>query len=286
MEAVSGESSFSRNARETDEALYKGGNLILWMAAIAVLIGLNFASWSFCMWVFGQPEHPMNYRLLTKLDKLDPIEGFTAALAPRGKFHSAKDLYALVYPFNETELNAYNGIQKRFYLKNYVERDDVVFLSGEFSVVSVQDMTEEDVFRSGKVIRARSTTFPDVLVDLALPTPNVPETFSLEKGATIQIEESEMCAALLHVERMEDATMIFSVVPLVMLVDTANGQVAKTFQFGPNASIVVAAQDRIQIDRERWPISEDIEQIEEKPVSLSEENSAIAREEEEGSAKE
>ena len=123
-------SPFSRQVRDDDDGLNQRGSFLLWMAAIAVLIGLNFASWSFCMRVFGQPEHPMNYRLLTKLDKLEPIKGFSPVGAPRGKFHSVKDLYAKLYPFTPVELRAYNGILKRFYLKNYLERDDATFLSG------------------------------------------------------------------------------------------------------------------------------------------------------------
>lgn len=270
MEAVSGESSFSRNSREQDEGRYTSGNLILWIAAIAVLIGLNFASWSFCMWVFGQPEHPMNYKLLTKLEKLDPIHGFLPFTAPRGKFNSAKDLYAQVYPFNESELRAYNGILKRYYLKNYIERDDVTFLSGEFLIESVQEMGAEDVFQSGIVIRARSTNFPDVVLDFALPSEETPDVFELSVGSTFRVEESQMCAALLHVERLKDTTMIFTVVPLVTKSPSANTDEppgAKTYDFGENAIITVRTPEMIQIDPERWPISEEIEVIEENPVN-------------------
>lgn len=269
MEAVSGESSFSRNSREQDEGRYSSGNLILWIAAIAVLVGLNFASWSFCMWVFGQPEHPMNYKLLTKLEKLDPIHGFLPFTAPRGKFNSAKDLYAQVYPFNESELRAYNGILKRYYLKNYLERDDVTFLSGEFLIESVQTMGEDDVFQSGIVIRGRSTNFPDVVLDLALPSDETPEVFDLAVGSIFRVEESQMCAALLNVERLQDTTMIFTVVPLVTKVPSAGEDEppgSKTYDFGENAIITVRTPEKIQIDPERWPISEEIEVIQENPV--------------------
>ena len=105
----------------------------------------------------------MNYQLLVKLEKLDPIHGFTAARAPRGKFYSAKDLYALVYPFNGTQLKAYNGIQKRHFLKNYLERDDVVFLSGEFAVESVQRMGPESVFPGGGSDPGAFDDFPGCL---------------------------------------------------------------------------------------------------------------------------
>ena len=284
MEAISDESSFSRNSREENEGRYVGGNLILWIAAIAVLIGLNFASWSFCMWVFGQPEHPMNYQLLVKLEKLDPIHGFTAARAPRGKFYSAKDLYALVYPFNGTQLKAYNGIQKRHFLKNYLERDDVVFLSGEFAVESVQRMGPESVFPGGVVIRGRSTTFPDAYLDFALPSSEAPERFELDQGTVIRIDEATMCAALLHVDRQEEAKMVFTAVPLVTKVDSSGSgeSTPKTYEFGENAKITVSLPERIRIEPDRWPISMDEpEEIEAKPVEYSKEATEQAEDGEE-----
>lgn len=261
MEAIHDESSFSRNSREQDEGRYNSGNLILWIAAIAVLIGLNFASWSFCMWVFGQPEHPMNYKLLTRLEKLDPIVGFTPVTAPRGKFYSAKDLYSQVYNFDKTELNAYNGILKRLYLKNYSERDDVTYIAGEWAVQSWQKMGEGDVFNSGVVIRAKSTTFPDAILDLALPSPDVPENFELQPGQVIKVEESSTCAAVLHIERQKDATMIFTAVPLV----------SREYLFSDGPTISLVPQERVKIDPQLWPISEEIEMIEKKPVELSDE---------------
>ncbi len=257
MEALSDQSSFSRQSRDQGGERYAGGNAVLWIAVIAVLIGLNFASWSFCMWVFGQPEHPMNYRLLTRLQRLEPIRGFTPVTAPRGKFRSAKDLYAQVYPFSPNELRVYNGILKRHYIKNYLERDDVTFLSGEFTLVSLRAMREGDVFPAGYALRARSTTFPDAYVDLALPAESTPETFSIPLGETIKIEESSTCAAVLHIERMEDSTMIITVVPLV------EGR----FEFGEDAAIEVKIPPQIRIEPECWPITRE-EDIMPMPVRL------------------
>ncbi|MEM9283273.1 MAG: hypothetical protein AAGA96_15735 [Verrucomicrobiota bacterium] len=268
MREVSEQSSFSREARAPDEGRYASGNLILWIAAIAVLIGLNFASWSFCMWVFGQPEHPMNYRLLKRLDKLDPIEGFTRVSAPRGKFYSSKDLYAEIYAFNAAELGAYNGILKRSYLKNYKGADDIVFLSGEFEVLSVQEMGEADVFQTGIVIRGLSTDFPDAQIDFALPAEEMPGTFNLSPGEVFRVTESTTCAALLNVQRLPNDTMIFSVVPLVTKT-FATPPGPKPYEFKENAVILVSTPEQIQLDPSYWPISEEQVQIEEKPVGLS-----------------
>jgi len=41
----------------------------------------------------------------------------------------------------------------------------------------------------------------------------------------------------------------------------------KTYEFNENALIKVRTPEKIQIDPERWPISEEIEIIEENPVN-------------------
>ncbi len=277
METLSDQSSFSRQSRERDEGRYVGGNLILWIAVIAVLVGLNFASWSFCMWVFGQPEHPMNYRMLTYLERLDPIHGFSSVTAPRGKFFSAKDFYAQVYPLSRTELRAYNGILKRHYLKNYLEQEGIAFLAGEFSVVSVRKLGKGDAFESGYAVRARSTVFPDAYVDLVLPSPNPPAAFALAKGQVIKIEESSTCAAILHIDRSDDGTMIFSAVPLVGKDPESETESSSgIYQFGENARIELWPPATIQLEPEHWPVSAEADEIEAKPVSLSPEATAEA----------
>jgi len=246
MELLTEESSFSRSSREKDEGRYVGGNWILWLAAIAVLVGLNFASWSFCMWVFGQPEHPMNYKLLMKLEKLEPLKGFNQVTAPRGKFFSAKDLYSQVYPFNPSELDAYNGILKRYYLKNYLERNDVTFLKGDFDVVSVRRLNEEDIFPNGIAVRAQANTFPDAFVDLVLPSQDeVKELYRI--GDPLSIEESATCAAVIHVYRDENDGMTFTAIPLV----------EREFAVGAGGEeISVSPPGVINIGSEKWPVSD------------------------------
>ena len=78
------------------------------------------------------------------------------------------------------------------------------------AVESVQRMGPESVFPGGVVIRGRSTTFPDAYLDFALPSSEAPERFELDQGTVIRIDEATMCAALLHVDRQEEAKMVFT----------------------------------------------------------------------------
>lgn len=278
MEAITDESSFSRSSREQDEGRYRGGSLVLWMAAIAVLIGLNFASWSFCMWVFGQPEHPVNYWLLVRLDKLDPVHGFTPVAAPRGKFYSAKELYTEVYPLTPSGLGAWNGIRKRSYIQNYVEAENVTFISGEFRVMSVQSLGPEAIFPAGYVVRGASTIFPDLELDLVLPTTEEVPSFDLKPGTIIDVGESTFCAAVLHIDRPDDVGMVVTATPLVTRsVPDAPGEPfrPRAHEFAPEVSLVVTTPTSIRLEPERWPVSEDKgEVIEPKPIELMKEPEA------------
>ncbi|NNE90038.1 MAG: hypothetical protein HKN23_00175 [Verrucomicrobiales bacterium] len=245
MELLSEESSFSRKSREDEDKKEKAGNLLLWSVAIMVLLGLNAFSWIFCMYVFGHPEEAFNYNLLSKLDKIPPLKGFTPVTVPRGKFHSVKEIYAAVYEYSDDELKAYNDIKKRHYLKNYKERDDVTFISGEFVVQNIRKLNENDVFPSGFAIRAWAEEFPDGLLDFVIPSEQVPEAF-FKAGEAIKVEESLTCAALLHVERLPEDQMVFTVVPLVNREFTAaNGS---TIQSKP--------PERLNLASNRWPLSD------------------------------
>lgn len=246
MDFLTEHSEFSREAREEREDNI--GSLFLWSVAIVVLLGLNAFSWLFCMYVFGNPEVPFNYQLLTKLERLEPIAGFKPVDAPRGKFHGAKDLYLEYYDFSPEKLNAYNGILKRFYLKNYLERTDVKFLSGSFKVESARELRPDDVFPHGVAVRLQAEDYPAAHVDFVLPAPadaKLPAEH-FRPGDVIQIQESATCAALLHVHRMEEDHVCFTAVPLVM----------RDYETPAGTTLPVAPPKWLNLGSGRWPISE------------------------------
>ncbi|MCB1235518.1 MAG: hypothetical protein KDM91_10640 [Verrucomicrobiae bacterium] len=244
MEILSDHTSFSREAREEAEDT-GAGNLFLWSVAIVVLLGLNAFSWIFCMYVFGNPEQPFCYRLLTKLDKLDPVGGFSPVTAPRGRFHGPKDLYTEVYALTEDQLEPYNAILKRLYLYNYRERDDVKFISGTFFVESVRRLEAADIFPSGLAIRARAEDFPAAYVDLVLPSDNPPDKH-FKPGDVLEIEESATCAAVLNAAKLEEDRICFTAVPLVeRKIETPAGEI-----------ISVKPPEKLNLGTGRWPLSD------------------------------
>src|SRR4051812_11614293 len=82
--------------------------LFWWTILITLLIGVATCCWFFSIMVFRYPEKPFNYRLLTKLEKLEPLARFDPLAAnsstapgagvpvvkrlPNGTFNNARDL--------------------------------------------------------------------------------------------------------------------------------------------------------------------------------------------------
>jgi hypothetical protein len=217
MEIFTGQSSFSREAREKTGERQSDG-LFLWVLVILVLIGLNAFAWAFCMYVFGNPEVPFNYKLLThpKIDRLEPLKNYSPVNAPRGKFLTAKDFYADQYRIKEKSLAGYNAILKRNFLQSYVgvSTSDTRFMRGSFKVEGVTLLSADDVFPSGIAVRARSEDFPAALLDYVLPSESVPAN-TWQIGDILEIEQSSTCAALVHIERLTEDEVCFTVVPIV-----------------------------------------------------------------------
>ncbi len=215
MEIFSGNSSFSLEAREKTGDTRDDG-LFLWGLVIIVLIGLNAFAWAFCMYVFGNPEVPFNYKLLThpKIDRLEPLHNYDPVSAPRGNFLTAKDLYAEQYQFEDKSLKGYNTLLKRDFLKSYIGSGETKYVRGSFKVEGVTLLTADDVFPSGIAVRARSQDFPAVLIDYVLPAESVPAN-TWQVGDILEIERSATCAAVVHFERLTDEDVCITAIPIV-----------------------------------------------------------------------
>lgn len=168
--------------------------------------------------VFGHPEHPFSYNLLTKLGKIEPLLGYTKTGVPGGKFLTAKDLYARAYPFNKKQLKAYNGILNRNYLWNFKDRAPATFVFGSSKIESVRPLTMEDVFQKGILIVGIADKFPDAKIELILPTtePVGRTDQHYQVGEMLEIGKSSMAAVVLNAAKQgEDDPIVFRAVPLI-----------------------------------------------------------------------
>jgi len=215
MEIFTGNSAFSREEREK-KGEGRDDGLFLWGLVILVLIGLNAFAWAFCMYVFGRPEVPFCYKLLThpKIERLEPLKSYDPVSAPRGKFLTAKEFYEQQYQIEDKNLKGYNAILKRNFLRSYADMDDTLFLRGSFKVEGITQLTPDDVFPSGLALRVRAEDFPAVLIDYVLPAETVPAN-TWQIGDVLEIERSSTCAAMVHIERLSEDEVCFTAVPIV-----------------------------------------------------------------------
>jgi len=217
MEFLSSDrSTFSRQVRLAS-ARHNGQNeAIIWAAFIVILAALCAFSWTFCMYVFGRPEKAFNYNLLIDLEKLPPAKDYQPGNAPRGKFHTPRDLYQLYYNNNPKALRALSAVLRRQYVTNYNGVERVTYLRGDFLIESIHPLGPDDVFPSGLVLRGRAEDYPNVLVEYVLPSAELTAAqYNLKANKLLEIATSSVCAAVINVARVKDDELIFTAVPIV-----------------------------------------------------------------------
>jgi hypothetical protein len=218
------ESDFLTSSRETVSRAMKSraGNrrlnsFVIWTVIISMLVAANVTIWTFSLWVFGHPERAFNYKFLINLEKLEPPKQYTIYNAPRGRFLGSETLYSKYYPYDASQLAASNALLKREYVRSFNNSTSRIdYLRGKYEVYFVRDLTPKDLFPSGQVVRAFDPDFPQMIVEAIIPT-IVPSTHRYKVGDTFAADGNGegLFATPLHVQRLEDYQMCFTVVPLV-----------------------------------------------------------------------
>lgn len=206
--------------QEYDEEPRKGrDHLFLWTVGILILIGATLTIWLGSFYVFGHPEKPESYRILQKLGKLDPPQRFELTEAPAGKFFSPEKAFEYFSAMSRYELSRENEGLLRDYINNFRSTKRLVpYLTGRFTIMSSYDLTPENFFGSGVVAVAQSVDFPQVLIEhvYTAPAKTVPVLRRmLAPGLDIKLEKMSDLAAVLHVERLADGRLQFTVAPLL-----------------------------------------------------------------------
>ncbi len=205
----------------TEEDSPKKGrdNLFLWTVFILLLIGMAFACWLGSFYVFGHPEQPRCYRLLKKLNKIEPPRRFEVTAAPAGEFLSAQKLFDKYAKFSRLELERENAELLRNYISNYKETKKLIpYIKGRFNILDSYELGSGDLFGSGVVALAQAADCPQVLIEhvyTAQPTTIPMLRKMLQTGLDMSIERTLDLSALIHVERVYDGRLMFTVMPLL-----------------------------------------------------------------------
>ncbi len=194
-------------------------NLFLWTIFILLLIGVAAGCWMGSFYVFGHPEDPRFYPLLLKLKKLEAPKRFEVTQGPLGEFLSAQRLFDKYSKYKDRQLEEENAALLRNYLKNYRETKKLTpYITGRFNIIGAQELKATDMFPTGVVVLAQSVDFPQVLIEHVYPSSPETVPILLEKlppGLDMPIERTNDLSAVIHVSRVQDGRMQFTLVPLL-----------------------------------------------------------------------
>ncbi|MEZ5327650.1 MAG: hypothetical protein R3F19_21600 [Verrucomicrobiales bacterium] len=241
----------------------RDAGLFWWTILITFLMVMTAGSWIFSLYLFAFPEKAFNYHLLSRLNKLKPIEDFTMDTVPTGRFNDGRELYQKFYHFSGEQLEGTNGKLKRSYLWNYDDQLPI-YVKGSFRIAEVRRLTDADYFTSGLLVQAypiedvqdglslgradsnEKRVFPNAIFEFVFPASDVPDVlFSV--GQEIEIDRSKDAAALLNIKRLDRDHLCFTAVPLLY----------GTYQINETASISLHPPQAVNVDAP-WPISKKV----------------------------
>ena len=204
---------------DDDAPLTSGGGLFLWTVILLLLVGVALACWIGSYYVFGHPEKPLSYSLLTKLKKLDPPKRFELTAAPRGEFLRSPQIYERFAKLTPRELASENERLLRNYLRNYKLTQDLVpYVVGTYNILDSFELTPSDFFESGAVALAQAKENSAVLLEQVFPAdkkvvPTLQRT--LLTGLDIDIKRENEISAIIHVDKLDDGRIKVTAVSIL-----------------------------------------------------------------------
>ena len=222
----------------------KDGSLFLWTVAILLLIGFAIGCWIFSFYIFGHPEKPVSYAILTKLKKLEDPKRFEITAAPQGEFLNANQLWERYNKMSDRELERASEVLQRNYLRNYkLTRDRVPYVVGSFNILDSNELTKSNMFPSGVVALAASTTNPQVLLEhvFSADATVIPVLHRmLITGLNLRLDKNIDLSAIINVKRLADGRIQFTAVP-ILYGNYAASVGSGTFSLEPPTNLNMAA---------------------------------------------
>ncbi len=230
---------------EFDDLPKKRTPLFWWFLANILAITFAITSWIVCLNLFRDPTNPTSYKLMMKVGRLEAPKAFGIRDTPvPQKDSDPKELEAQFQSFSRSDLEALNKELRRAYLTNFEKPKFLTYVTGEYRVIGIQKLTEEDFLSPGIVVKGQALIRPDavadplpypVFIECIFPSKDVtPESFQV--GNTLMLEKQRNCAAILNVGEtvFEDRKTVFvTVVPLAAVEHTTES--GSTFKITPPA---------------------------------------------------
>lgn len=207
---------------DTDPSKPRGrqdGGLFGWTILILLLIGVAIFCWIGSFYVFGHPEKPLSYDILSKLKKIEPPKRFELTAAPRGEFLRAPEIMERYAAMRPRQLERTNEVLLRNYLRNFKPCDGLVpYVLGTFNILDSFELTGNDFFPSGVVALAQSKENPNLLIEQVFcadkrMVPTLHRT--LLTGLDIDLKLENELAAVINIERLSDGRIKLTTVSIL-----------------------------------------------------------------------
>lgn len=215
-------------------------SLFAWTIFILLLIGIAITSWLGSFYIFGHPEEPTSYRILTKLKKIEAPKRYELTEAPRGEFVTANQLLERYGKLTPRELDKLNAELLRNYIRNFNQtKSPLAYVIGNFNILDSFELKDSDFFPTGVVALAQSSDNPQVLLEHVFTAdPKTIPTLhrTLLTGLDIDLKRRQDLSAVIHIAKLPDGRLKFTAVPL-LYGSYASTQGPGSFTLEPPASV-------------------------------------------------
>ncbi len=219
----------TRHQRELDQTLFRYDeryarphrrtNFFGWTITLLLLMGFALAAWLGSYYIFGQPERPDSYRILQKLQKIDPPKRFELTAAPGGEFLSPKQIYERYIAMRPAELAKKNAELTRNYIRNFQHVSGrIPYVVGRYEILDARELGDDDIFTNGMVALTRASDRGELLMEHLYPgnpqdVPLMKQT--LATGLEIRLERTHDLSAIIRATRLPDGRLLITAVPLL-----------------------------------------------------------------------
>lgn len=205
--------SVYRRVNDTSDGLFG------WTVFMFLLIGFVFLCWMGSYYIFAHPEQAANYRLLSRLHKLDAPQRFEITAAPRGEFLKPGQLLERFGSMTAMEIRRTNETLLRNFVRNYHQtRDLVPYAVGTYKVLGAASLSGQTFCPSGIVALMQAVGQPEIVLEqlFTADEKNIPALQkALAPGQEIKLEKPLDLSAVVHVDRLADNRVRLTTMPLL-----------------------------------------------------------------------
>ncbi len=190
--------------------------LFWWTILIVTLAAVATLSWTFSTYVFDHPNKKTPFKILSKFNKIPPLEKFQAQDPPKAKksFSVARSLMEEEFSnFTGVNLSYLNDIFLRDYIENYKRTEGVYYMKGTFTVTHSRQLTNSDLFTKGTVLSGNCDAFPKAYIELVLPSSSPDPVSSIPIGTKFSLHNDDF-SCLLHVRKPTKESICFTLIPI------------------------------------------------------------------------